>query len=191
MRYKGMDDTEIITLVQKGDRDAAHELIRRYQQLVSHVVFHTARRPAMHDDLCQEVFIRVFENLSNFRNEAKLSSWISRIAFNHCINYLRSRSNQNTIATAEEMQVDIPDETTLQEKNTDKDMHAFIRREVDLLPQPYGLMLFLYHFQNFSYDEIGATLQLPEGTVKNYIFRARNKLRERLLKQFSREVLAV
>ncbi len=188
MKFNPVKEKKLVAAIRKGNRQAAEELIEQFKPLVSHIVHHAVHRADMHEDLCQEVFIRIFRNLNNWRGDARLSTWIGRISYNHCINFLRSRPARmdESHTPMDELELAGPEEHSFPAN----DMNARIRAEVDRLTQPYGVILFLYHFQDFSYQQIGATLDLPEGTVKNYLFRARKQLRERLLKQFTTEELS-
>ena len=187
--------TETRQLVEKilaGDGEAFKLLIERHQRLVSHIVFRMIRNEAEREDLCQDVFIRVYRNIGGFKFKSKLSTWIARIAYNACGNYLEKKnvplyedltSSEKTVEScpADGLQ---PDEYTVK-----KDISSRLKKEIDKLPVQYRTILTLYHLDEMSYLEICDIMNLPEGTVKSYLFRARKLLKERLLVKYQPEEL--
>ena len=87
-----MSDTKrLIDKILAGDNNAFKSLIEEYQRLVSHIVFRMINREADREDICQDIFIKVFQNLAEFKFESKLSTWIAKIAYNRCINFLEKK----------------------------------------------------------------------------------------------------
>src|SRR5688572_3996457 len=84
-------EDELVHAVLRNDRDAFRELIRRYERLVMQIVCRMVKRAPDQEDLCQEVFLKVYDKLQHYRFEAKLSTWIGRIAFNTCVNFLQRK----------------------------------------------------------------------------------------------------
>ena len=177
-----MTDDLLIAQILAGDRKAFRTVIDRYGRLVNHIVFRLIRNGTDREDLAQEVFVRVYENLGTFRQESRLSTWIARIAYNTCHNHLQKCKvalfeDTSDGATLDDVALDCiaPDLDT-----SDRDMSRKLNEEIDKLPLRYGLILTMYHFCDLSYEEIGAMLQLPGGTVKSHLFRARKLLKDRL-----------
>lgn len=139
------------------------------------------RRPEDHEELCQDVFVRVYEKLGEFSFQSKLSTWIATIAYRHALNHLRKRRLLTLDLPAEEdsgavFRHDDDPESIL----AARDMDAFVLKLVDELPVHYRTVLLLYHVEGMHYPEIGEITGMPEGTVKNYLFRARNLLKEKV-----------
>lgn len=184
--------TESNALVQKilaGDKNAFRTLIYENQRLVGHVVYRMVKSESDREDLCQEVFIKVYNNLGRFRFESKLSTWIARIAHNSCLNFLEKKKlplydDLGDEETKFEPVADVsfqPD-ITLSKNN----LSAILKKEIDKLPALYKTIVTLFHLDEMSYAEIGQTMKLPEGTVKSYLFRARKVLKERLQTGYDR-----
>lgn len=174
-----MDDSELINQVLKGNRNAFTFLVNRYQKLVIHITGRLIQRQDELEDVCQEVFMKVYQNLGKYRNECKLSTWIATIAYNTSINYLRK------FKKVEEVN---PDDSAAYQKLTEykpasyenTDLHRYIRDQIELLPIQYRTVLTLFHLEEFSYQEIEQITGMPEGTIKSYLFRAKAILREKL-----------
>lgn len=174
-----MNDTELISQILSGNRNAFAFLVNRYQKLVVHITGRLIQRQDELEDVCQEVFIKVYQNLGKYRNECKLSTWIAAIAYNTGINYLRKFRKWDGVN---------PDDSVALRNLADfgsksyetADLHRYIRDQIELLPVHYRTVITLSHLQEFSYQEIEQITGMPEGTVKSYLFRAKALLREKL-----------
>ncbi len=174
-----MDDPELIRQILNGNRNAFTFLVNRYQKLVVHITGRLIQRQDELEDVCQEVFLKVYQNLGKYRYECKLSTWIATIAYNTGINYLRKFRKGDEVN---------PDDSVAWRNLTDyrsenyeqTDLHRYIREQIELLPVHYRTVLTLYHLEEFSYQEIELITGMPEGTVKSYLFRAKALLKERL-----------
>jgi len=174
-----MNDTELISQILNGNMNAFAFLVNRYQKLVVHVAGRIIQRQDELEDVCQEVFLKVYQNLGNYRNECKLSTWIATIAYNAGINYLRKYKKWDEVN---------PDDSAALRNLTDyrvenyetTDLHRYIREQIELLPVHYRIVLTLYYLEEFSYQEIEQITGMPEGTVKSYLFRAKTLLKEKL-----------
>jgi len=190
---KAMDDAnELVKKIQAGDTNSFRKLIERYQRVVSHIVFRLIYQPKDREDICQDVFLQVYQNLANFKFESKLSTWIGQIAYHRCLNYLEKKRTplyddlamiESPIETLPELGGQ-PDEAAVL-----GDLSARVQREIDHLPIQFRTILTLYHLEQMKYQEIAEVMQLPEGTVKSYLFRARKLLKQRLLNKYRREEL--
>lgn len=191
MSNTGMtDDRTLVSRVLSGDMQAFVELIRQHERLVAHMIGRVVKNEEDREELCQDVFIRVHEKLGEFGFQSKLSTWIATIAWRQAINHLRKKKMLFS---------EIPDEaafarTFIEERNPEtfaeeRDLDIFVLKLVDELPAQYKVVLTLYHVDGMSYPEIGAITQMPEGTVKNYLFRARNLLKEKVKAYLGKEEL--
>jgi RNA polymerase sigma-70 factor (ECF subfamily) len=174
-----MEDAELINQILKGNMNAFTFLVNRYQKLVVHITGRLIQRPDELEDVCQDVFLKVYQNLGKYRNECKLSTWIATIAYNTSINYLRKFKKG--------MEVDSDDSAEWRNWSDYKsddyertDFHQFIHEQIELLPVHYRTVLTLYHLEEFSYQEIEQITGMPEGTIKSYLFRAKALLKEKL-----------
>lgn len=192
MRDRFDQDEHLVRRIAKGDNEAFSEVIEQNKRLVSHIVFRMVRIEADREDLCQEVFIRALRNISSFQFRSRLSTWIARIAYNTCGNYLEKKrlplyddiSSENSNIEAARDDSLLPDEVTEM-----RDISARLRSEIESLPPQFRTIITLYHLDDMSYREIEEVMGLPEGTVKSYLFRARKLLKERLLSRYQMEDL--
>jgi RNA polymerase sigma-70 factor (ECF subfamily) len=192
-------DQELIQGILKGNIKLFEELIHRFQKLVMSIVMRFTTNHYDREELCQEIFIKVYQNLSGFKFNSKLSTWIGKITYNHCINYVKKNSkyvNSDLIdgkyiindQENEENQFDYLS-TTVDKNFEDKEIYSLINKNVNHLPKLYQTILNLFHLQEMSYNEISEILDLPEGTVKSYLFRSRKLLKEKLLSSYKEEEL--
>ncbi len=179
------DETGLVEHVLTGDVGAFRDLVVRYQRLVAHIVFRIA--PAADaEDICQEVFVKVYRRLDTFRHDAKLSTWIARIARNTALHHLEKRRPDLLGDLGSDSAGDPLDRLAggdlLPDAHADRaDAHARLHAAIDRLPVHYRTVLTLFHLDEMSYDEIVAVTGLPLGTVKNYLHRARRLLKDVLL----------
>ena len=186
------DDKALAAKILAGDRGAFRTLVERYQRLVSHIVFRMIPNDTDREDVCQEVFIKVYENLSGFRFESKISTWIAKIAYNTSVSYLEKMKTHlyDSISSENEPLLELSDNNILPDEYAEaRDLSLRLAREIDRLPVLCGTILSLYHLEGMSYNEIRQIMQLPEGTVKSYLFRARKLLKKRLSISYQREEL--
>lgn len=177
------DVTSLVNRVQGGDRQAFRIFIEKYQRLVAAIVFRMIYNPADREELSQEVFLKIFANINQFQGGPKISTWIGRITSNTCINHLRKKRMPlfaDIAGVGENLENVAGDDPTPENLNEQTDRDLNLQREINRLPAQYRLILTLFHFSEMSYEEIGQALELPPGTVKSHLFRARQKLRERL-----------
>ena len=186
-----LPDADVVALAQRGREDAFRELVRRYERPVFSLVFRIVRDSATAEDLAQDTFIKVLNNIDKYRPEFKLSSWLFKIANNVAIDLLRRRQlntvsmdgspHASTAADIEATRFDVAsdDESALEEMES-KELGSAIEHAIGKLRPEYRSCILLRHVEGRSYEEIAATLDLPLGTVKTYIHRARHELREAL-----------
>ena len=139
------------------------------------------------EDLTQEVFVRAYQALPNFRSESKFSTWIYKIARNLCLSELRKRDRHGEHLSLEgegEEKVHwlLPESHNGLEAQIERqDLSSKVRELINRLPEQYRTVLTLYHVNQVSYEEIAAIMEIPLGTVKSYLHRARMRLRDLVL----------
>jgi RNA polymerase sigma-70 factor (ECF subfamily) len=181
-------DQDVVALAKQGSESAFRELIRRYERPVYSLIFRMVRNRELAEDLAQETFIKVLNAVHSYRPEFKFSSWVFKIANNAAIDHLRKRE-LDTLSLDGSPHAQTPEmieATTLQiaergESALDEVEHRELGRAIeaaiDGLRPEYRSCILLRHVQGHSYEEIAEILDLPLGTVKTYIHRARNELR--------------
>ncbi len=180
---QSLTDVELIAKAISGREDGFEELVRRYQRPITNYVFRMLNDYDSSLDVTQEVFIKVYNSLERYSSEYKFSTWLYRIAHNAAIDYIRRRSpNQQSIETenkdgAYQLQIESPNPTPEQDRER-SEWRTEIEAVVKCLPSVYRELILLRHAQDLSYDEIAEITNLPLGTVKNRLFRAREMMRE-------------
>jgi RNA polymerase sigma-70 factor (ECF subfamily) len=185
------EDALLVSRILKGDMQAFKALVQQHQRLVVHMVGRLINDKQDVEDICQEVFLKVYQKLSGFSFQSKLSTWIATIAYRAAVNYLKKKNRM--------MMDDIEDAGLNTKLNVDadtperlferKNLHTFIHQEIEKLPPQYRIVLTLYHLEGMQYAEIEEITGMPAGTVKNYLFRARKMLKDQLMMQLPKEAL--
>jgi RNA polymerase sigma-70 factor (ECF subfamily) len=188
---QNLPDADVVVLAQKGREPAFRELIRRYERPVFSLIYRMVRDSTAAEDLSQDAFIKVLNHLDKYRPEFKFSSWLFKIANNVAIDHLRRRHldtismdgspHASTATEVEATSFELADgsESPLDELAS-RELGAIIETAIAKLRPEYRNCIMLRHVEGRSYEEIAATLDLPLGTVKTYIHRARHQLREEL-----------
>ena len=186
-----LPDADVVALAQQGRDSAFRELIRRYERPIFSLIYRMVRDRELAEDLAQDTFIKVLNHIDRYRPEFKLSSWLFKIANNVAIDYLRRRQlstvsidgspHAQTADAIEATSFDVADtqESALDEMEA-RELGTAIEQAIAKLRPEYRSCIMLRHVEGRSYEEIAATLDLPLGTVKTYIHRARHELRDAL-----------
>ncbi len=185
-----IEERALVQKILNGDMHAFKQLIRQNERLVVHMIGRIVKNDEEVEELCQDVFLKVHEKLSEFAFQSKLSTWIATIAYRHAINHLRKNKMEfSEVPDDERFERQFVEEENPESLNAEKDMDAFVMKMIEQLPTQYRTILTLYHVEQMSYPEICSVTGMPEGTVKNYLFRARNLLKEKVKKYLGKEEL--
>jgi RNA polymerase sigma-70 factor (ECF subfamily) len=191
IEWARLSDQEVVLQAREGRQAAYRELIRRYERPIFALIFRMVRDRELAEDLSQETFVKALNAIGSYRPEFKFSSWIFKIANNAAIDHLRRRELDTLslegsphAATPEAMQA-----TALQIGNREespreaveaRELGSAIEAAIGRLRPEYRSCILLRHVEGRAYEEIAEILDLPLGTVKTYIHRARNELRQAL-----------
>ncbi len=172
-------DAALVARARKGDQAAFEQLVRRHQHYVFNVAYRVLNDTTEAEDIAQEAFVRAWRGLPDFRSQAKFTTWLYRIVHNLCLNRLPGLQHDLLqIEPLEDMLNDpAPSPHDLFEA---RERVAFLHAELEQMPHKYRLVLTLRYLQDLTYDEIADVLDLPMGTVKTHIHRARQMLVGRL-----------
>jgi RNA polymerase sigma-70 factor (ECF subfamily) len=191
LELTNLPDADVVALAQQGRDAAFRELVRRYERPVFSLIFRMVRDRELAEDLAQDTFVKVLNHIDRYRPEFKLSSWLFKIANNVAIDHLRKRQlptismdGSPHAATADAieattLQIADNQESALEEMES-RELGSAIESAIANLRPEYRACIMLRHVEDRSYEEIAATLDLPLGTVKTYIHRARHELRKAL-----------
>ncbi|MDH5315032.1 MAG: sigma-70 family RNA polymerase sigma factor [Gemmatimonadota bacterium] len=186
-----LTDQDVVLRARDGQEAAYRELIRRYERPVFSLIYRMVRDRETAEDLAQETFIKVLNAIASYRPEFKFSSWVFKIANNTAIDHLRRReldtlslegsphASTPDAIEATTLQVSDGSETPLDEVEA-RELGAEIEVAINQLRPEYRSCILLRHVEGRPYEEIAEMLDLPLGTVKTYIHRARHELREAL-----------
>ncbi len=177
-----MNDAELVNQILNGNENAFRYLVSTHQRLVFHVVGRIIRQQEDVEDICQEVFMKVFRKIKKFRGDSKLSTWIATIAYNTSISYLRSKSRRNEADVDEDiiLAYEKSDDGQVQKVVEKAEAKKLLLEMIEKLPVNYRTVLTLFHLEEFSYKEIEEITGMPEGTIKSYLSRARSILKEKM-----------
>lgn len=180
-----MDEKKLVELCKKGDRNAFNELVLKYQSQVMNMTCGMLSVREDAEDAAQEVFLKVYKNISAFNENSALSTWIYRITVNTCHDILRKRISRKTVSiysdNEDEPDMVIPDTSqTPEEAVQTAEIHRQLRTAISKLKEEYRLVITLFDLEGMSYDEISKIINVPVGTVKSRLSRARGQLRKNL-----------
>lgn len=183
-----LEDDTLVSEALAGKEDSYSKLVDKYQKPLYFHIRKMIKEVELVDDLVQEVFMKAFHNLSSYSNEYAFSTWIYRIATNHTIDYLRKKKLQ-TLSIDQpyktkdgDMEMQLPDESfSTDQPVMKKERKAIVQDAIDNLPKKYRLVIEMRHMEEKTYQEIAEILDLPLGTVKAHIFRARELLYKALI----------
>ncbi len=186
------EEDNLVQKAREGDTRAFAELVRAHQQFAYHVALRALNNTQDAEDIVQEAFVKVWESLTSFRHDSRFRTWLYRIVMNLCYNQLpRLRKDINALdqdsihLELSDTNLDMDPVLRLEGKET----LTFIQQQIKYLPDQYRIMLLLRYQQGCSYAEISEILDVPLGTVKTGIFRARERLKDAVYQYFEERVL--
>jgi RNA polymerase sigma factor (sigma-70 family) len=178
-----MDDKTLIKKVNDGDRSAISLLVENNKNLIWHIIISMVGHNSDSEDLFQEVFLQVYKGLRHFRAESRLSTWIGTITHHICADYLRKKNKETNFQSHdadEELALNFSPDISWKQTERE-DLNRMILTAIARLPAAYRTAITLYHLDECSYREIAEMTGMPDGTIKSYISRGRNLLREMLI----------
>jgi len=178
-------DRELVDKILRGNKQMFTLLVKQYERLVYFIVFRIIGEEERSKDVCQEAFVKVFLKLEDFNFKSKLSTWIATIAYREALNQLKKNKYR---LLEDELKVEnekfhLFEEGSAQEQLEKMELKEQVHFLIGKLPHQYKTVLTLYHLNEFNYKEIYDITGWPEGTVKNYLFRARKLLKDALKKK--------
>lgn len=186
----GLTDTEIISKILLGNQAIFAQIVERYQNYVFTLVlrFTDSREDA--EEIAQDIFVKAYRSLADFRGDAKFSTWLYTIVRTSCITFLRKKK-LDTISIDNEktlLQLENRESSFSANKVESKSRHAMVNEAIRLLGPDDAQVLTLFYKGEQSLEEIGLIMGLEPNTVKVKLHRARQRLKEKMEKYFSHEV---
>lgn len=197
MTSEEASDRQLVNAVLKGERNAFAQLMKQNERLVLHIVQQLISTSEDRRDLYQDIFLKVYKNLSGFAFESKLSTWIAKIAYTSCYKKMAKKrpflweelsvsredddegSKINSMADFRFNKEEEPDELLMSQELT-----TILEKEVAALPALQRTVLTLFYHQEMSLAEIAVITQLPVNTIKSHLLRTRKQLKELLLQRY-------
>lgn len=177
-----MDDTALIAHAAEGDRTAFHTLVERHRPMVYRVAYQYAGNHHDADDIAQEVFIKVFQSLARFRQDAQFTSWLYRIAMNACIDHQRRQSphvlRRDTADPDLAMQTAPEPAPGPEQVAAGAELGIALEAAIGALPPRQRLIFVMRHHEGLKLHEIASALGLQDGTVKRQLHSAVHRLRK-------------
>jgi RNA polymerase sigma-70 factor (ECF subfamily) len=179
-----MRDSSLIEIFNSGDRRGFEILLKKYQNRVANIAYSLTGQKDSVDDIAQEVFIKVYQNLASFRKKAKFSTWLYRITVNTSYNYLKKKKRWVPLDSLDSDSSDFsqsPDYGNLSSKELEhRENQQLLKRAIENLPFKYRSVIILKEIEGLSYKDIAKSLRCRIGTVESRLFRARRLLRKAL-----------
>jgi len=182
------EDSVLLARVREGDREAFGELVSKHKTAVFSAIYSIIGNTQETEDIAQEVFINAYTTAGSFKGKSSFSTWLYRITVNKCMDYLRKRKRK------EHYEVELDKEEGLKLKglamnsadsgyqNTERqELQEIIQKVLNSLPEKYRVILVLREIEELSYQEIARVMKVSVNKVKVLLFRARQKMKEKLL----------
>jgi RNA polymerase sigma-70 factor (ECF subfamily) len=171
------DEPVLVRRAASGETPAFAELVRRHQGKVRGLLLRLCGDRTLADDLAQEVFLRAYRGLWGFEGRSSFGTWLYRISYNAYLNHSTRVRKWSSLPTAYDAETAAPDDALSPPR---ADLRRDLEAAVATLPQRYRGVVVLYYLQDLSYPEIAEILDVPLGTVKTHLHRAKRLLRSRL-----------
>ncbi|MFQ5637136.1 MAG: RNA polymerase sigma factor [bacterium] len=168
-------DSQLVLRCQNNERKAQRELYELYKDWVFNVAYRMANNRQEAEDISQVVFMRVFKNLSSFRGDAALSSWIYRIAVNVCINHFRKTQKRSQHTALQD--TDLKDMKSIEPPFN---LKPYLEKAIRDLPEGYRMVFVLHDIEGYNHKEIGNLMKISDGTSKSQLHKARKELKQTL-----------
>lgn len=175
---------DFIARLKSGDKQAFEQLFREYKNMVYTIVNRMVFNKGRVDDLAADIFLKIYQNIQRFDERSKLSTWMYRIAYNHCLDYIKA-AKRDPLESSEP--VDTMYGLSSKEMGADtmvlkKEQEGVLHKIMATMPEKYRMVLNFYYFEEISYNEMSEIMGIPVGTVKTYLFRAKEYLKEKMKK---------
>jgi RNA polymerase sigma factor (sigma-70 family) len=188
--HTGLTDTEVIARVLRGEQGLFAVLVERYRNYVFTLALRFTGNREDAEEIAQDIFVKAYRSLADFRGASKFSTWLYTIVNNSCISFLRKKKLMITSIDHAHTQVQLEDRESVFKANTieQKSRHAMLNKAIGLLGPDDHQVISLFYKGEQSLEEIGRIMGLEPNTVKVKLHRARQRLKEKMEKHFSREL---
>lgn len=179
-------DKTIVTDILSGNVQGFAIVVKNTEKLITQIVRKMTTDEEDQKDLVQDIYLKAYQNLSSFQFKSKLSTWIANIAYNTTVNYLQKKKipiiEIETNADHNLITIENAEFTAIQTEAVE-----ILNAEIAKLPPLYQTLITLYHLEELPNKEIAVITNLPEGTIKSYLYRARNILKDNVNRHYKTE----
>ena len=168
-------ERELVERCRRGDEGAFQDLVEQYKDLVFAIIGRTVQDRSRAEDVAQDVFLRIHRGLPYFRGEARLSTWIYRIVANVVV---QDHGRPWLTATGDDRPRD--DTGSTDRRFGDLELRDRLEKAIERLPANYRLLIAAHYLHGVQYEDLAEALQLPLGTLKTQLYRAKQQLRRLL-----------
>ncbi len=186
----GLSDTEIISKVLQREQTAFSQIVERYQNYVFSLVLRFVENREDAEEIAQDVFVKAYRSLADFRGESKFSTWLFTIARTSCISFLRKRKLDTQSLDNERTGIQLANRESAFRADIveQKSRHAMLNESISMLSVDDSQVLTLFYKGEQTLEEIGKIMRLDPNTVKVKLHRARQRLKDKMEKYFRHEV---
>ncbi|MGD9897636.1 MAG: RNA polymerase sigma factor [Calditrichaceae bacterium] len=196
-----MTELELIDQLKTGDTKALKSLMQMHQDYVFTIAMQMVRKKEAAEELTQDVFVKAYYNIQTYEGRGKFTTWLYKIVYNTCLNYLRKKQIVYTAGDLEKPGINNDENSELMRLWTTKsaeqiepelensNLQSILWAAIDRLPLIQSLVISMYYLNEFSVSEIAGILEIPHNTIKTHLFRGRSQMREILLSEFTTEEL--
>ncbi len=170
-----LHERELVDRCRRDDPGAFEELINHFKNLVFAVIIRTVSDPSRAEDLAQDVFLRIHRGLPYFRGDARLSTWVYRIVINVCS---QEREKPRRPVSLDDPDARVPAPATIDRSFSDLELRDRLEKAIQQLPVQYRLLIAGHYLQGVQYEDLAEAMNLPLGTVKTQLHRAKRQLRQ-------------
>lgn len=179
-----MGDEKLIIKLMKGDSSAFDEVVTTYQSMVINVCYGFSGNREDAEDIAQDVFIKIWEKIHSFKNEASLKTWIYRIAVNASLNFIRKQKFHALLENLDKAFLFAMEGHDPEEETRLKEQKNRVRKAIGLLPKNQRIAITLQNMRDLSYYEIAEIMETSVSSIESLIFRAKKNLRKKLYKYY-------
>ncbi len=190
MTITGQSEEEIIKRVLKGDQSAYALLLEKYQNYVFTLVLRFTENREDAEEIAQDVFVKAYRSLADFRGDSKFSTWLFTITRTTCLSFLRKKKLDTQSLDNERTSLQVENRESSFNANLveQKSRHAMLNQAIAMLSPDDAQVLNLFYKGDQTLDEIGKIMRLDPNTVKVKLHRARQRLKDKMEKHFAHEV---
>jgi len=175
-------DIELMLRFQKGEASCFEELVKKHTRGVLNLVFRYLGDASRAEDVSQDIFVKVYRARMKYEPKAKFSTWLYRIAVNHCLNEIRARKSQPSLAAPINDLLEEPEGENPDARISRSELQRAVKAAIDALPENQRMAVILSRYEDMSYDEIAETMGMSLEAVKSVLFRAKENLKQALSK---------